>query len=479
MRIRFIHPAIGQATTWIPRDRDVVVGRPGVDADIELTWDSRISRRQACLWQADGALWFLDLDSHNGSWVGRDRLRGPVKLEIGTSILLGETVLQRISSEAPRALKLEYDAPRALVPDLSAIIEPPPARVEPDTMDLSGMTSDVTTTLRALTPPTAIPSQENEDGLRFEGAAHVAGKVNRTELLQLWREGLRRDGLYVNAATPPPPGTNVSIELQTPGGPLSLKGRVVSVLSPEQANSAGMSPGAGIDVRWSRGQRDALEAYLQFDRKRPTGDRDEGPGANRVQEILEIARTLIRAYEADSFYAALGLLPSARRDAVSDRNDELLASIESAYRQASPPQQARLQTARAALARMRRVLLNDDARLEHDFRMGFIDAERRLGAVEAGRVDIQTLRQSFNRVQPTAVAEAARLTREAFASNQAGEQRTALHLAQRAYHLNPFFVELKDIITGWQKALEGAQPDPRAPGPRWRPQPGSEALKDR
>lgn len=88
-----MHPAIGEFTVSLHPGEEIVVGRAAAETDIEVSWDRRISRRHARLWAEDGAVWFEDLGSRNGSWQGTEPLVGPNRLRPGSSVVLGETIL--------------------------------------------------------------------------------------------------------------------------------------------------------------------------------------------------------------------------------------------------------------------------------------------------------------------------------------------------------------------------------------------------
>lgn len=459
MRVRFVHPAIGEATTSIPEGRDVVLGRPGADADIELTWDTRVSRRHACLWRADGKLWFLDLDSHNGSWRGRERLVGPVQVDMHMSILIGETVLERVPPTQRAPLQLDFvDKGAGLEPDPTPAVASP-SQPEMPTADLASIANEPTQALRpvvAPTPPPPAPKQVAvHTPIRLDGR-RVVGFVDRPALDRLWREGLSRGGLFVAADPSTELGREVSIHIDTPAGVISAPGVVVSVLSEEQAQSAGMVPGVGVDVRWPRAHRDAVEAYLSgareaLDFAAPEAD---GDAAGMMREV----QRLMRGYEANSYYSALDLESTVKADRIEARMQELADLMSRAQDTVAPPQQARLRIARAALRRIRRVLLNPTARLEHDFRIGVVDAKRRIAEASHGGPDVQTLRRTYNAVCAEQVAEAARLTREAYARAQEGELDAAARLARQAYQLNPFFIELEAVIAGWDRSGRTNEP---------------------
>lgn len=61
-------------------------------------------------------------------------------------------------------------------------------------------------------------------------------------------DNISMGGLYVRCLQPLPPGTRVSLELTRPGSPrpIPVMGRVVSALSPQQAEGRHIAPGMGI-----------------------------------------------------------------------------------------------------------------------------------------------------------------------------------------------------------------------------------------
>lgn len=93
MKIHLIHPSIGHIALALRRGRGLVLGRHGIDADVELNWDDTISRRHARIWMNEGHFWFEDLGSTNGSWLDERPIEGPIRLEPGMQIRLGATRL--------------------------------------------------------------------------------------------------------------------------------------------------------------------------------------------------------------------------------------------------------------------------------------------------------------------------------------------------------------------------------------------------
>ena len=56
----------------------LVVGRKGGDADVEVGWDTLVSRRHGQFWQQKGVVWYRDLDDaleQIQAYLGRDRER--------------------------------------------------------------------------------------------------------------------------------------------------------------------------------------------------------------------------------------------------------------------------------------------------------------------------------------------------------------------------------------------------------------------
>jgi pSer/pThr/pTyr-binding forkhead associated (FHA) protein len=59
-------------------DDELIVGRieMGVQVDLDLRFDRRVSHRHARIWVSEGQCWVEDLDSRNGTTVNGDNIRG-------------------------------------------------------------------------------------------------------------------------------------------------------------------------------------------------------------------------------------------------------------------------------------------------------------------------------------------------------------------------------------------------------------------
>lgn len=72
----------------------IVLGRAGGGADVSLDDDPSLSRRHGRLWlSGETEVWYEDLGSSNGSWLGGRRLTEPHRLAPGTAVQLGEVLL--------------------------------------------------------------------------------------------------------------------------------------------------------------------------------------------------------------------------------------------------------------------------------------------------------------------------------------------------------------------------------------------------
>ena len=79
----------------------LLIGRSPKAADLVCSWDSKMSRRHGRVWLEGDLVWYEDLGSSNGSWMGQTRLADKTALS-QQPVLLGETVLSLTQEvEAP------------------------------------------------------------------------------------------------------------------------------------------------------------------------------------------------------------------------------------------------------------------------------------------------------------------------------------------------------------------------------------------
>ena len=72
------------------------IGRPNAkqSVDIDLSPDTTVSRLHARLWLVDGAWWLEDLKSRFGTQLNTQKLTGPVQVQVGDTVQIGETTLR-------------------------------------------------------------------------------------------------------------------------------------------------------------------------------------------------------------------------------------------------------------------------------------------------------------------------------------------------------------------------------------------------
>ena len=74
------------------RESGTVIGR---NPECALVLDDDFaSGRHAKIFHRDGAWFVEDLGSTNGTFLGAERLTGPVRVEVGTTLRIGKTVIE-------------------------------------------------------------------------------------------------------------------------------------------------------------------------------------------------------------------------------------------------------------------------------------------------------------------------------------------------------------------------------------------------
>jgi hypothetical protein len=456
MRLRFIHPAIGEVVFPIQLDSQIVIGRRGGGAGIELNWDKRISRRHAALRITPaGEIFFIDLGSSNGSHYGTQRIEQEIRFERGMSILLGETVMvlsdqfvddddQWASDPTDKRIALEDTEGEDLVHEAAA--------------DLEFETGDMRTQeMRSPSPDVPIlePLPESEDlpttTARFVDAAKVeAFFPDRRAFSVFWKNELSQTGLFVATDKPPHFGCNVDVHIATPDGAIELTTTVVHVIDPSAARRFRMSPGVGLQVndlnlelrdrleRYTKGEIDALSLH--------TGDVID------VDSVMDRAREVLAAYDAGRYYDALRIEPGSEPEALAARIQEIEVQL-TPQGKLTPPHKARLEAAISVLGKMSAVLGVQQRRLQYDFRAGHLRAEERLRAAAAGSgPSVAELRKAWNLVFPDRVDRSAVLMRQAFAASHQRDLASAIRFGNEALELNPFFEQLRSYLRQWQTA---------------------------
>lgn len=508
MKIRLVHPAIGEFSFPISAGRTVIVGRAGPDVDVELNWDVRVSRRHAKLWLDGGKVFIEDLASRNGTWRGNDRVVGPTRLESAIGVLIGETLvslpdedaidlflddetksgLEPSPLELPAALGFPYEVPTA--PELEAAPFPAPDRDAGymSTMDLRLNTADLAVPTppparieapvayaapRPPTPGPAVVARPAADGPRLPVGRFVsADKVEVTlggpsEVHALWREHLARGGLFIETREMRALYHRLEVVLVTPAGSLSFPATVVHASDPARAAELGVPPGLGLQAtELTSAYKAAIQAYgegiaptLSVRAVAPVVDR-----STDIDAALALAKRVLEKLEKNDVYAAIDVPVEAADALVQERIAGLAHTLTSAARSAPPHRAARLEAALLALGRLSHALGDPLRRLEHDLMRGHIRAEARLAAAKAGQgPTISELRRVWQQVAPDKVDRAAFLTRKAFTAKQRGDVEDAIRSARQALEENPFFDELRPTLASWSKQQRDDRPGSFAP----------------
>jgi predicted component of type VI protein secretion system len=111
----------------------LVLGRQAADLLID---DSEVSRRHAALRPAGDGLELEDLGSLNGTWVNGTRIQGPVRLEPGDRVQLGDTSFEVPEGRAQSTVASPRPGARPAEPEGARLAEreaAPPAPFSPPT----------------------------------------------------------------------------------------------------------------------------------------------------------------------------------------------------------------------------------------------------------------------------------------------------------------------------------------------------------
>ncbi len=137
MIVEFSHPYTKNTRVTVG-DKGLTIGRSPASSDFACSWDSKVSRRHGRLWIDNGELWYEDLGSSNGSWFNNERLTAPVRVSVGSPLMIGATqmVLLESTPVPERAEEARTEPARAPVsqPEMARPTPPthqPPPRPAP------------------------------------------------------------------------------------------------------------------------------------------------------------------------------------------------------------------------------------------------------------------------------------------------------------------------------------------------------------
>ena len=494
MKIRLIHPAIGEFAFPLKPGASLILGRIGAKTDVEITWDPRISRRHCRLWEKDGRVWIQDLGSKNGSWIGTEKITGVSKIEPDNVVLIGETALLIPSNQevddTPSVNGLDETHEEALSLDqiealanfrktpkrkASSITVLPARATEHQFLETNFQNTETEPHLdiaqikaNRVQPPKDIsakpePSLEEIEDTRpiLVNPNEVLIKITTPEQLQqLWEKDLSKGGLFVQTDILPDPNTQIQIRIVANNSELTLNGTIVHILDQETAKKYQTKSGVGIHLsNLADPVQNAIRQYIEgnSDNLSLSIDMPDQETVENAESIIAEAKKLLDEAENTDFYTALGLASNCSQDQIAAATGKKHKLLMAAANKISPPQSARIRAALNVLGRMRRILLCCESRIEYDFRKGHIRADQRLKEARGNNEpSMATLREIWNRVFPDKVREAAAYTRQAFEARQRQDFLGAIESAKQALQLNPFFEELRQNVEAWESYAENA-----------------------
>src|SRR5262249_5570690 len=103
-RMRIIVTYNGAEKAWETHEMEVVFGRSDdqLPVMLDLSPDQRVSRLHGRIWEEAGAYWMEDLNSTRGTQINGVEIKGRGKqpLQLGDSVLVGQTTLQLQQTDA-------------------------------------------------------------------------------------------------------------------------------------------------------------------------------------------------------------------------------------------------------------------------------------------------------------------------------------------------------------------------------------------
>jgi hypothetical protein len=267
----------------------------------------------------------------------------------------------------------------------------------------------------------------------------------------LWTQDVSCGGLFVHTTQPPPLRSRLQVTIETPDGSIDLPAEVVHVLSPEVAEQFGRNPGVGLQfIDLSPSQTREIERYVDGIASSLGHDSDDSAEA-QLDETLQWVRDLLRGYEGNDLYAAIGLEPTATRDEIQDRCQTLADRFETPPETLTPAQDVRVSRAASLVRKIRALLTDEERRLMYDFRQGFILAEHRMQGQNVETID--RFRSLWHRLFPERVAEAEKHAGTALRYEQLRDFDRAVSAGSAALHFDPFNHQLKTAILEWRELL--------------------------
>jgi uncharacterized protein (TIGR02266 family) len=296
---------------------------------------------------------------------------------------------------------------------------------------------------------------------RFVNPAEIVVETqDRDELRSLWMSDISKGGMFVRTESPPQMRARVKVQISTPEGALELDSEVVHVLTPAEALAYGRPAGVGLQFVDLHGEKKAaIERYvdgiamaLAAATPAPTADLDR-------DALMTDAQILLSGFEGDDLYGALSVEPLASTAEIAQRIKFLLERFSTRRTDLRPAQHARVHHARSLVKKIAVLMLDEDRRLEHDFRHGLALVEERLATFPTAQ-EVAGWRAIWHRVFTENWQEGAVWAAEALKAEHELDYARAVECGKTALGLDPFNPELRVAIHGWEK---WARPKTSAP----------------
>ena len=298
---------------------------------------------------------------------------------------------------------------------------------------------------------------------------------DRNDLRNVWVADISKGGLFVETDDPPPIRSRVEVAIQTPDGVIKLAAEVVHVVDRDQAASFGARPGVGLQfVDLDAKLRTAIEAYVEGLSNTLTDDVKPSRPQTNQKAVIAVIKRVMKGFENEDIYAALGVPPLASTKEVEVRASEVLRLLETGGDALAAAQATRAAHVRGLVRKASALLLDPVRRLDYDLRHGHLYPRERLAI--ADEAEQQRLRQVWHHQNPDAMPQAEKHVNLALRYEGVMKYKEAIEQAHEALRYDPFNSDLWTALDTWEQRLRlSEEPLELAAKPDHPPEPNVDA----
>ena len=282
---------------------------------------------------------------------------------------------------------------------------------------------------------------------RFSDERPISVRIEGEEAVTLQLVDVSKGGMFIHFERPPILGTRLEIEVPLEESVLHLTADVVHVVDVDTASAFGQPPGMGVQFfGLSKKAREDLDEYVDGLEALLSLDLRPDVGFAPLDDLLEEARRVSRAFRALDIYEALGVSPSESVEAVFSKIDRMRKRFAHVPVDDAPLKAARLEQLGEQLERAADLFRNTLRRLHYDFQRGHLRVEERR---EAGE-DFAYLQEVWSHFFPNRVRQGASAFRKARICEKQDDFEGCRKHASEALEYDPFNARYHRAMAKWE-----------------------------